>query len=239
MRHCGLCWVGLRSPPPLRPGRTDPRLRASAAPRENAHRVPGGAPLLPAAPPRTGRRRSRRHLIPAAPPPHWPSGPPRGPAPPGLPVAIGRRRYRLATIGRFERTTADPRGGKRTHPPLRAGHAGSCRRCELPPPAGALPAPHLSQLCPWLLCSPLPPGRTAEEPQRRCGVLGGKQSLSPVPCFGLLCRELHRVRGWRLREAGPRISPYPAPQIAGLCGTQRQSCAGAELLDLSQPPWTR
>ena len=244
MRHCGLCWVGLgcaprRRSPPLRPGRTDPRLRAFAAPRENAHRVPGGAPLLPAAPPRTGRRRSRRHLIPAAPPPHWPSGPPRGPAPPGLPVAIGRRRYRLATIGRFERTTADPRGGKRTHPPLRAGHAGSCRRCELPPPAGALPAPHLSQLCPWLLCSPLPPGRTAEEPPRRCGVLGGKQSLSPVPCFGLLCRELHRVRGWRLREAGPRISPYPAPQIAGLCGTQRQSCAGAELLDLSQPPWTR
>lgn len=124
MRHCGLCWVGLRSPPPLRPGSTDPRLRASAAPRENAHRVPGGAPLLPAAPPRTGRRRSRRHLIPAAPPPHWPSGPPRGPAPPGLPVAIGRRRYRLATIGRFERTTADPRGGKRTHPPCARGTLG-------------------------------------------------------------------------------------------------------------------
>lgn len=124
MRHCGLCWVGLRSPPPLRPGSTDPRLRAFAAPRENAHRVPGGAPLLPAAPPRTGRRRSRRHLIPAAPPPHWPSGPPRGPAPPGLPVAIGRRRYRLATIGRFERTTADPRGGKRTHPPCARGTLG-------------------------------------------------------------------------------------------------------------------
>lgn len=117
MRHRGLGCAPSRRSAPLRPGHTDPRLHAFAAPRENAPRIPGGAPLLPAAPPRTDHRRSRRHLIPAAPPPHWPSAPPRGPAPPGLPVTIGWRRYRLATIGRFERATDDPRVEKRTHAP--------------------------------------------------------------------------------------------------------------------------
>lgn len=117
MRHCGPGCASRRRSAPLRPGHTDPRLHASAAPCENAPRIPGGAPLLPAAPPSTDRRRSRRHLIPAAPPPHWPDAPPRGPAPPGLPVTIGWRRYRLATIGRFERTTDDPRVAKQTHAP--------------------------------------------------------------------------------------------------------------------------
>lgn len=217
--------------------------------------TPGSAPLPHHARTRTASQAAPRSYLPprrapaaGAPaaisylPPRLPIGPPGHPAVPPLPACpsllAGGATASLPLVGSNGQRPIRAEGNGHT-PPLRAGHAGSCRRCELPPPAGALPAPHLSQLCPWLLCSPLPPGRTAEEPQRRCGVLGGKQSLSPVPCFGLLCRELHCVRGWRLREAGPRISPYPAPQIAGLCGTQRQSCAGAELLDLSQPPWTR
>lgn len=194
--------------------------RPAADPGEGGEVIPvpgdGGGPLLPAAAPPAGRRCSRRHLIPAAPPPHWSAAPPLGPAPPGRRIAVGcsrhhPRRHWPVRTGNCRSARIDGEEGGGNGGPFRARYAGNCR----PAAGSAAPAQRL--------LGETPSGRHSGPEARR------RPASLPQPSPASAARELlQQPRCWGRQEGARAVLPT----------LERPACGRTEVHGAAMAPLT-